>query len=169
MLRRAGRIRVVSGKKLLLIAFLIITGIFAAIAAIGCFSLSHQSEGSFGIFLSENNSLVISDEDIVWYNKTSHEIKLTQAGATKIEELHVPVFGSQFTVKIDGQEIYNGTFMTPISSLPPPPSDVIIETLVQNYTIRIQIGYPSSQPTGTDPRINSKVFSHFQNINKIVQ
>jgi hypothetical protein len=160
---------VISRKKLLLIAFLIIAGICAVIAVISWFSLSHQLEGSFGVFLSENNTLVISDEDIVWYNMTSHEIKLTEGGVAKIEGLKVSVFGSQFKVKIDGEEIYNGTFMTPFSSVPLPPSDVVIETFVQNNTIRIQVGYPSSQPTGEDPRINSKIFSHFQNINKLVQ
>ena len=99
---------------------------------------------------------------------TSHEIKLTQAGADKIEALHLSVFGSQFMVKIGGKEIYNGTFMTPISSLTPPPSDVVIETLIQDNTIRIQIGYPPMQPTGKDPRINSELLSHFQDINKLV-
>ena len=156
-------------RKLLLVTFLIIAVVFAAIAASYWLSLNQKSEGSFGIFLLENNTLVISDQDIVWYNMTSHEIKLTQAGADKIEALHVSVFGSQFMVKIGGKEIYNGTFMTPISSVGLPPSDTVIETIVQDNTIRIQIGYPSSQPTGEDPRINSEIFNHFQNINKLVQ
>jgi hypothetical protein len=155
-------------KKFLSATLIVIAVIFVIVASYELF-LNHQSESSFGIFLLENNTLVISDQDIAWYNLTSHEIKLTQAGAATIEALHVPLNGSQFIVKVDGQEICNGTFMTPISSMTSPPSDVVIQTLVQNNSIRIQIGYPPTQPIGEDPRINSKIISHFQNINKLVQ
>jgi len=157
----------VSKKKWLWTVLLIPAIVFAVVTVYWLF-LSHQANGSFEIFLLENNKQVLSDEDIVWYNMTSHEIKLTQAGADKIEALHVPVEEGQFIVKIGGHEIYNGTFMTPISSLTPPPSDAVIETLFQNNTIRIQIGYPPVQPTGKDPRVNSELSSHFQDINKLV-
>lgn len=155
-------------KKKLLWTVLLITAIVFAVVTVYWLFLSHQANGSFGIFLLENNKQVLSDEDIVWYNLTSHEIKLTQAGAAKIENLSVPVYGSQFAAKLDDKVIYNGTFMTPISSVSIPPSVIVIETQFQNCTIRVQIGYPSTQPTGEDPRINSELFSHFQYINKLV-
>ena len=48
---------------------------------IGWFILNNQlqvSKAKFGIYLSENDELVISDKDIIWYNLTSHEIKLDE-------------------------------------------------------------------------------------------
>jgi len=117
----------------------------------------------------ENNKLVISDEDIVWYSRTSHEIRLTELGVKKIEGLQVSVYGSPFVIKINGEKIYNGSFVTPISSIPQPPSEVVIETLVQNNTIKIQMGYPSSQFGAEDPRNNPKIFDYFQKVNKLVQ
>ena len=153
----------------LLIAFLIIAVFCSALTSYYWISTNHKSEEGFGIFLSENNTLVISDQDIIWYNVTSHEVKLTQSGADKIDALNVSVFGTQFVAKIDGREIYKGTFMTPISSVSAPPSNVVIETFFQNNTIKIQIGYPPMQPPGKDPRINSEIFNHFQNLNKLVQ
>ena len=146
---------------------------FIAVAAIvGWFILRHQlqiSKGVFGIYLLENNELVISDEDVVWYNRTSHEIKLSTEGVRKIEALQVSLYGSPFVVRINGEKIYNGTFVTPISSIPPPPSEVVIETLVQNNTIKIQKGYPPSQFANKDARDNPKIYDHFQKIGKLTQ
>ena len=138
-------------------------------AVAGYFLLSHQLQGSFGIYLLENNTLVISDEDIVWYSRTSHEIRLTELGVKKIEGLQVSVYGSPFVIKINGEKIYNGSFVTPISSIPQPPSEVVIETLVQNNTIKIKMGYPPSQFGAEDPRNNPKIFDYFQNIKKLIQ
>ncbi|MCX6658925.1 MAG: hypothetical protein NTX81_00885, partial [Candidatus Bathyarchaeota archaeon] len=117
----------------------------------------------------ENNKLVISDEDIVWYSRATHEIRLTELGVGKIEGLQVSVFGSPFVIKINGEKIYNGSFVTPISSMPPPPSEVVIETLVQNSTIKLQMGYPPSQFGAEDPRNNPKIFDYFQSIKKLIQ
>jgi len=71
--------------------------------------------------------------------------------------------------EINGEKIYNGSFVTPISSIPQPPSEVVIETLVQNNTINIQMGYPPSQPGVEDPRNNPKIFDYFQKVKKLVQ
>ncbi len=131
-------------------------------------NLQSQEEG-FGIYLREDHKLVVSDEDFVSYNQTSHEIKLTKSGAGKIEALNISVFGDPFVVKIDGEEIYNGTFMTPISSLPVASSEAVIVTLVQNDTIRIQMGYPGTEPADRDPRKDSRVFDFFQKTGKLIQ
>jgi len=141
------------------------------IAVAGYFLPSHQPQGSFGIYLLENNKLVISDEDIVWYSRATHEIRLTELGAKKIEGLQVPMHGSPFVVKIGGEKIYNGLFVTPISSISQPPSEAVIETLtlVQNNTIKIQMGYPPSQFGAEDPRNNPKIFDYFQSIKKLIQ
>jgi len=148
---------------------LVFAGIFAVF---GWFVLCQQlqvSKESFGIYLLENYELVISDEDIVWYNQTSHEVKLAKGGVEKIEALHVSLYGSPFVVKVNGEEIYNGSFVTPISSIPIPPSEVVIETLVQDNIIKIQRGYPASQFGDQDSRNNPKIFGHFQRIGKLAQ
>jgi len=128
-----------------------------------------SQEEDFGIYLREDDKLVVSNEDFVSYNQTSHEIKLTKPGVGKIEALNVSVFGDPFVVKIDGEEIYNGTFMTPISSLPLASSEAVIVTLVQNDTIRIQMGYPGTESADRDPRNDSRVFDFFQKTGKLIQ
>ncbi len=150
-------------------ALLVIILTFIGISVAAWFLISHQFQGSFGIYLLENNKLVISEEDIVWYNRTSHEIRLTELGVKKIEDLQVSLYGSPFVVKINGETIYNGYFVTPISSISVPPSEVVIETLVQNNIMKIQMGYPPSEFGGEDPRNKPKIFDYFLNIKKIVQ
>jgi len=132
------------------------------------YSQVQMNEG-FGIYLLDYDDLVISDGDIIYYNGSSHEIKLTEAGAQKIEKLsmRVPLNGTRFVMKIKGENIYDGWFWSPISSLPC--SGIVIETLVRNDTIRIETGYPSSYFQGEDPRSNPKILYHFQSIGKLVE
>lgn len=122
----------------------------------------------FSIYILDTNEIIISDEDIVYYKKTSHDIKLTEEGAEKIEQLSlkVPLNGTKFMIKVNGEEIYGGWFWSPISSIPC--SGVVIMTLVRNETIKIETGYPSSHFRGEDPRKNLTVLNHFQALGKLV-
>ncbi|MDH5362400.1 MAG: hypothetical protein OEW84_03705 [Aigarchaeota archaeon] len=137
----------------------------------GWFVLSSRLQTSnegFGIYLLENNELVISDKDIASYNKTSHEIKLNEEGVRKIEALsyEVPVYGKPFVVKLNDRQIYNGSFWSPISSVAA--SGIVIDTFVQHNTIRIEAGYPSSEFfKGIDPRNNSEIFEFFRGVGKL--
>ncbi len=131
-------------------------------------NLSQIPPEGFGIFSLENNELLISDVDIVSYNKSSHEIKLTDEGVEKIKALQVPVRGKPFVVMLNGREMYNGSFWTPISSISY--SGIVIETLVHNNTIKIEMGYPTSKFfENKDPRDQSEIFGHFQKVGKLVQ
>ncbi|MEM2931099.1 MAG: hypothetical protein QW797_09625 [Thermoproteota archaeon] len=140
----------------------------AGVTIVGQLFFSQQPQRGFGIYLSESDELVISDEDIVWYNKTSHEIRLTAGGVEKIKALRVPVTGIPFVIKIDGKKIYDGSFWVSISSLSY--SGIVIDTLkIQDDTIKIEKGYPSPEFfEGVDPRNNSEVLDHFQKIGKLV-
>ena len=121
--------------------------------------------GGFGIYLKESGELVISDLDIIYYNKTSHEIKLTDAGVAKIEGLQVPLNGTGFVVKVEGRGIYRGAFWSPLSSIPY--HGVVIETLVNENLVKVEAGYPPSQFQGEDPRDNPKVFDYLEKVGKL--
>ncbi len=122
-------------------------------------------EGRFGIYL-ENDELVISDNDIMWYNKTSHEIKLTGEGFEKIKALRVFVRGEPFAVKLDNRVIYTGSFWSMVSSIPY--SGVVIrDFLIKNNVIEISAGYPGF--VGIDPRNDNEIFDYFQKIGKLIQ
>ena len=131
-------------------------------------NVSMISSGGFGIYLLDTDKVVVSDEDIVYYTKASHEVKLTEEGAKKIDKfsLTVPLNGTKFMIKINGKEISGEWFWSPISSIPC--SGLVIETLVRNETIKIETGYPSSHFQGEDPRNNSSIFNYFHAVGKLV-
>ena len=123
------------------------------------------SEEGFGIYLLEPDELVISDLEIISYNKTSHNIKLTDAGVEKIESLQVPLNGAGFVIKVDGEEIYRGAFWSPISSFSY--HGVVIVTLVANDSVKMEAGYPPSQFLGEDPRDDPTIFDYLEKVGKL--
>ncbi len=147
----------------------VIIPLLIGIAIVGWLFLSHQPQEGFGIYLLDSNELVISDEDIVSYNITSHEIKLTAGGAEKIRALKVPVTGSPFVIKINGKAIYNGSFWVSFSSLSY--SGIVIDILkIQDNSIKIEKGYPSPEFfKGTDPRNSPEIYDYFRKLVKLVE
>lgn len=148
---------------LLVVAVVLVAGIFYYTSQL------RSSTERFGIYLLKNNELVISDEEIVWYDKNSHEIKLTEEGAKKIEALKVVnlTYGEPFIIKLGNQQIYNGSFWTPISSMSY--DGIVIETFViTDNTITLKKGYPTPNFfEGIDPRNDQRILDHFQKLNKL--
>jgi len=157
-------------RKNLLIA-LVIVGIICVFVG---FIISNQLQSSkerFGLYLLENDELVISDKNIISYNRTSHEIRLDEEGVKKIKTLHL--YQKPFAIKLDGKEVYNGSFWSNISSIPYS-GIVIVDILAVQYgvtdSIRIDKGYPSSEFfEGIDPRNNSEIFDYFEKVGKLTQ
>jgi hypothetical protein len=48
------------------------------IAVSGLFLFNQKPQQGFGIYLSHNNQVVLTDEDVVWYNKSSHQMNLIE-------------------------------------------------------------------------------------------
>jgi hypothetical protein len=119
----------------------------------------------FQIILMDTKKVALTDNDIIWYNKTGHTVKLTSRGVNKLIELNIPLEGKMFVVEINGEKVYNGSFVNPISSIPPPPSEVIIVNYIQeDGIIRIEKG---SNVKGFDPRENERIFEYFLKLNKL--
>ena len=136
----------------------------------------------FGIYQGQN--LIIPEEDILSYNRTNHEIKLTESGLRSMRSriLYdeedgqlVPKLGGlylkQFTIRIDGAEIYSGTFWSGVSSSS---NDgiVLMDVLsIENEdSVRLEAGYPSaSNFKGLDPRDNTKIMEYLKEKNKLVE
>ena len=86
---------------------------------------------------------LISGSDIVFYQKTTHEIELTSAGYEKIHNLTVGVYGKSFAVCVDGQPIYAGGFWADYSSLSFDGIVIDVTSVTSEHpVIQIQLGYP---------------------------
>jgi hypothetical protein len=160
----------------IIVLALVVTLIGVAVI-IGWFFLGNQLQGQkgFEIYLSENNELVISDKDIMFYNWTSHNIRLNSEGIDRIKgmDFYEKLYHKSFVVMLNGKEMYNGSFWSDADSMPPS-GIVILDIIAIQYgktdTLRIEPCYPSVQfCKGVDPRNNSEIFDHFQSIGKLVQ
>ncbi len=147
---------------LLLAGIVIITGWL-----ISSSQLSFPSE-KFGIYLLEKE-VVISDNEIITYNMTSHEIRLNQEGIAKIKSLDL--IQEPFVAKINGRIIYNGTFWSDIFSVPS--SGIVLTDIIaiqQGLTdiVRVEQCYHADF-CGIDQRNDSEMFEHFDKLGKLIQ
>ncbi|MEM4140180.1 MAG: hypothetical protein QXG36_03675 [Nitrososphaeria archaeon] len=69
-------------RKLILTALVII---FILATVIG-YAINLQFQKGFEIYLLDTNELVFSDKDIIFYNMTSHQIKLSKEGLDRIKK-----------------------------------------------------------------------------------
>lgn len=123
----------------------------------------------FRIHLLSSGDLIISDDDIVSYNQTSHEIVLEKTGVARIGELGlIPVNGTGFVVMVDGEAIYSGAFWTPVSSISHHGVVMMIEIPLQD-TLMFELGYPGpSFYEGSDPRGDQRIINVFQALGKLI-
>jgi hypothetical protein len=136
-----------------------------------------------GLGIYQGQNLLISADQMISYNKTSHVIKLTEDGLRMMrskvlyEEVNgklVPqldgLYLKTFSFRLDGQEIYSGTFWSSASSQSN--SGIVLLDVLSILTddhITIAAGYPSSANyKGVDPRNNTKIMQYLKDKNKLV-
>lgn len=137
-----------------------------------------------GLGIYQGQNLLISEDQIISYNQTSHVIKLTEDGLRMMrskvlyEEVNgelVPqldgLYLKTFSVRMDGQEIYSGTFWSSASSQSN--SGIVlldVLSILSDDHITIAAGYPSpANFKGVDPRNNTKIMQYLKEKNKLVQ
>ena len=121
--------------------------------------------------LTPQDDPLISEQDILSYDPTSHTIELTSAAYQRVQAifpLPVRVDGIPFVVYAAGEPIYAGAFWTPLSSLSYN-GIVILEPMdPQSNSIRIDLGYPGPDfYLGDDPRDNPRVVSSLRAAGKL--
>jgi hypothetical protein len=128
-----------------------------------------SSSGEFGLYLVETDELIISDRDIISYNKTIHEIKLTKGGVERLKGLDL--YQKNFVIKLNGIEMYEGAFWSYLSSRIYEGIVILDINLIQEDvtdSITIEPWYPPGLFTGPeDPRLNTEIFNYFQKIGKL--
>lgn len=75
-----------------------------------CFE-TQTPQQSFGIYLVDTGELMISNQDIKSYNTSTHEIELNSEGMERWNSFF-SLDNKQFAVKINGEEIYLGRFLS---------------------------------------------------------
>lgn len=148
---------------LLLIGIIIIGLGFVLINQFG------NSDEEFGIYLLDDE-LIISGNDILSYNKTSHVIKLSQEGVDRL--MNFELVREPFEVRIGNRVIYNGSFWSFVLSSTSSSAVIIDVLLVQDGStsfLRIDPCYPLQLCEGQDMRSDPEIFEYFQRNGKLVK
>ena len=171
-----------------LIAALIALLLLMPLIIYGCSSPEETTETEgFAIYLTRDDTPVstmpilshieIADgpvftvDDIISYDKDTHEIELTYEAYKRVTKLVVPTTGRSFIVCVDRNPIYWGAFWTPISSQSF--DGVTIWTFPfsqQGNIIKLELGYPSPDfYEGQDPRSNPEIMQSLEQAGKLKQ
>ncbi|HUT96750.1 MAG TPA: hypothetical protein VMW60_01360 [Dehalococcoidales bacterium] len=166
-------------KKVFVSAF-IASLLLISLAVSGC-----TSPKGFSIYLTRENtpvsempalshveladSPVISIDDIISYNRETHEIELTADAYERVMELSIRTPMKTFVVCVDSQPIYWGAFWLLWSSqffegvktmLPLLPSE--------EHLIQITLGYPATDLyNGEDPRSDPVILQSLEQAGKL--
>ena len=139
--------------------------------------LGQLSEAGFSLVSLNDNTLLISDADVVSYNWTSQEIALSDGASQRLMQIGEGLysFTDGFVIKIDGEEIYRGVFRSPFMSAIPElpkisimfPSVLFPSDLENNHAVRMF--YPGFQPPKDQPEENSRLSKYFEGVNKLTR
>lgn len=114
---------------------------------------------------------VISNDDILSYDKATHTIELTQEAYIRIQQIFpmpVKVAGIPFVVCVGDERIYTGAFMTPVSSISYDGVVISQPFDTTKTTIQIALGYPGQGAfTGGDPRGDSRIINALEQSKKL--
>jgi hypothetical protein len=154
---------------LIVLATIVVLWVFISYA-------NQPSEPGFSLVSLKDNKLVISDADVLSYNWTSQEIALTDNASQRLMQQgdNLYSFADGFVIKINGEDLYQGVFRSPImSAIPEPPKISIMfpsvlfsSTSENNHAIRLF--FPGFQPPSDQPDKNLKLSQYFEGINKLV-
>ena len=157
-------------KKSTSIIILLTTIIIISILRTIVFPPQHNADG-FTLILSKDGTKILSDNDIECYNRSSHELILTEECADRLRKMKEPLTGD-FIITIDGEEVLRGIFVPPVVSRSYPSTEVVIvyPSFQSDYhTMKIQMGYPWDEPTEYDPRNDNMMMQYFDLLNKLTQ
>ncbi len=156
-------------KKRLWISFLLVPLLSTAGFLIFSYYVNQSFQPGFSLTILKDNTVLISDADVLSYNWTSQEMVLSEAASQKImsrgESLYN--FAEEFSVRIDDQEIYRGIFRSPtMSALPAPPKiaimypSIVLPSASQNIHA-IRLFYPGFQAPEDRAESNVELSQHF--------
>lgn len=114
---------------------------------------------------------LLTTDDIVAYSANEHEIELQASTCDRLRQVFPEIIGVRgvpFVACVGSERIYTGAFWTPLSSLSY--NGVVIQQpcMLQEKTIRIELGYPSASFfTGRDPRSDPRLIGALRAAGKL--
>ena len=129
-----------------------------------------QESSGFEVVLASNGQILISDQDVSYYNATSHEFNLTTGCIDKMKGMEL--YHKSLEVTLDGRLLSNGSFWSYIDSMAPPAGLSLFDILSVQHgdstTFWMEACYPSGYYTNcTVPSFFGDIAAHFQSLGKL--
>jgi hypothetical protein len=142
-----------------------------AFASAVYFNQPMQKSSGLEVILASNGRILISDQDVSYYNSTSREFGLTSGCIDRMKGMEL--YHEAFEVRLDGRLLGNGTFQSNLDSTPPPAGLSIFDVgaLQDDYSRSIWMlaCYPSGYYSNcTTPSFIGDLAAHFQSLGKLV-
>jgi hypothetical protein len=85
-------------------------------------------EEEFKLIFLENDTILISDSDIITYNMTNQEITITDSASKRLCDMGDEIYSfTGFIIRINSEEVYQGVFRSAImSAIPSSPKICIL-------------------------------------------
>ena len=137
---------------------------------------AQPSQAGFKLVSLEDNAVLVSDPDVLYYNWTSQEIAITDEASQRLLERGDSLYNmtSGFIITINGEEVYRGVFRMAVhSAIPPAPQisilfpSMLFPSETQNYG-SMRLFYPFFEPPDDQPEANAKFYQHFENSGKMI-
>jgi hypothetical protein len=163
-------------KKLIIVSLLLVLLVALTSAWVFRDTWSPPSEAGFRIVSLNDNTVLLSDEDVVTFNSTSQEIALTDAASQRLTQFGGSLysFTNVFALRVNGEEIYQGVFRSAVmSALPASPKIAILypamyfpSGLENDHAIRLF--YPSFEAPNDLSEETSKFAQYFLEAGKLI-
>ena len=162
-------------KKLVLVSVLLIVLVLVASLWIFRNSWLPPASTGFNLVRLSDNSLLLSNADVLSFNSTNQEMTLSDAASKRLLQVgdSLYVFNSTVSVKVNDEEFYQGIFrMASMSALPAPPKIAILfpsmdlPTGVENDHA-LKLFYPFFEPTSDLADMNAKLTKYFQETSRL--
>jgi hypothetical protein len=154
----------------------IAVGLAVFVVAVTLFSWSVSSlpgDGSkgFAVTLSSNGQTLISDQDVSYYNVTSHELGLSPGCVSMLKGMDL--YHKAFEVRLDGRLLGNGSFWSNMDSMPAPRGLTLLDIVTLKNGFSSSVWMEACYPYGyyancTTPSFFGDLAAHFESLGKLV-
>ena len=162
-------------KRRIWLSILLIGTISIAVVWVFMNNTMQPSQSGFTLLSLKDNTLLLSDVDILSYNWTSQEITLTDNASQRLMQMgdRLYSFNNEFTIKINGEELYRGIFRSAyMSTIPEAPKiSIMYPSLLfpsekeNNHALRLF--FPWFQPPSDQTDKNLKLSEYFSGTQKL--
>jgi hypothetical protein len=135
---------------------------------------SSVSQANFAIYLVDTEEILLDGGDVVAFHADGGFLKLSGVGIEKwnshlshqgVPKLEDSLFGREFIIKIDGEELCRGVFWSDVSSYAFS-GIVILDALIRmdadNNALSLRLDYPVGKPLPSD--ISLKLVRYFDRL-----